>query len=640
MRRISVALPICLLVLAGCSDDPGADEPDEEAAQELVAALAEGLSEAAATDVDAADTAVASVAYAGRSGRSAAPRYEEIVAGMDGIMPTIEVGEVEESDGTTTVGLTWEWPVVEPSDLWSYETAVEVVGRDGDWEVVWAPTIVEPSLGADEVLQVTTIPAGRGDIYGADGEVLVTERPVLRFGIDRVRVGRAEAGDSARALAQLVGVDVAPYVEAVRAAGDRAFVEAISFREAEVPPAVLAGYEQIPGAVALSDDIALAPTRDFAAPILGRVGPVTAEMVEADPDRYRAGDVAGVSGLQARYDEQLGGTPGRLVEAVSETEAEPARDLFRVAEADGEPLDLTLDRSLQTSAEELLADVASGSALVAIRPSDGAILAAANGPGNGGLNLATYGQFPPGSTFKIVSSLALLRAGLTPDSTVSCPSTVTVDGKDFGNYSDYPSTATGDIPLRTAVAQSCNTAFIGARDELADGDLADAAASLGLGVDHDLGFPAFFGSVEPPATETEAAADLIGQGTILASPMAMAAVVASVQEGRLVVPRLVEQVEVSDHDHTPLTGAEATQLREMLRGVVTGGSGSQLADVPGAPVIAKTGTAEFQGDGGVQTHAWMVAAQGDLAVAVFVEIGESGSRTAGPILEAFLRAAG
>jgi len=639
MRRISVALPICLLVLAACSDDPGAEGPDDEAAKELVGALAAGLAAAAAGDVEAADTAVATVAYSGKAGRTVPGRYEEIVDGMDGIVPTIAVGEVEESEGSTTVGLTWEWPVAESADPWAYETVAEVVEGDGEWAVVWAPTIVEPSLGADEVLEVTTVPAGRGDIYGADGEVLVTERPVLRFGIDRVRVGRAEAGDSARALAQLVGVDVAPYVEAVRAAGDRAFVEAISFREAEVPPAVLAGYEQIPGAVALADDIALAPTRDFAAPILGRVGPVTAELVEEYPDRYRAGDIAGTSGLQARYDEQLGGTRGRLVEAVSETEAEPGRDLFRVAEVDGEPLDLTLDRRLQTSAEELLSGVTSGSALVAIRPSDGAILAAANGPGNGGLNLATYGQFPPGSTFKIVSSLALLRAGLTPDSTVTCPPTLTVDGKEFGNYSDYPSSSTGDIPLRTAVAQSCNTAFIGARDELAEGDLADAAASLGLGVDHDLGFPAYFGSVEPPATETEGAADLIGQGTILASPMAMAAVIASVQEGRLVVPRLVDQVDVSDHPHTPITGDEAAQLREMLRGVVTGGSGSQLADVPGEPVIAKTGTAEFQGDDGVQTHAWMVAAQGDLAVAVFVEIGESGSRTAGPILEAFLRAA-
>ena len=74
--------------------------------------------------------------------------------------------------------------------------------------------------------------------------------------------------------------------------------------------------------------------------------------------------------------------------------------------------------------------------------------------------------------------------------------------------------------------------------------------------------------------------------------------------------------------------------------MVTNGSGAGLADVPGAPVIAKTGTAEFERDGEILTHAWMIAAQGDLAVAVFVEVGASGSQTAGPILEAFLRGAG
>jgi cell division protein FtsI/penicillin-binding protein 2 len=89
-----------------------------------------------------------------------------------------------------------------------------------------------------------------------------------------------------------------------------------------------------------------------------------------------------------------------------------------------------------------------------------------------------------------------------------------------------------------------------------------------------------------------------------------------------------------------MSRAEAGALRGMLRGVVTSGSGAGLADVPGPEVIAKTGTAEFQGEAGIDTHAWMIAAQGDLAVAVFVEVGESGSRTAGPILEQFLRAAG
>ncbi|WP_322937405.1 penicillin-binding transpeptidase domain-containing protein [Nocardioides bizhenqiangii] len=630
MRRISVALLTCLLVLAGCSDD--GDDVDQAGADEAVDRLAVGL-------VDPSGAGLAEVGFVGGKNRPIAQRYADVVEGMDGIEPAIEPGAVEVDGSTATATLTWTWQVVESEEPWTYETTVELEKAGGEWAVAWVPTIIEPSLADHEVLDATTIPATRGEILGAGGEVIVTDRPVVRFGIDRVRVSDAEAAGSARALAELVGVDVAPYVRAVRAAGDRAFVEAISFRRAEVPAEVLASYEGIAGAVALADDISLAPTREFAAPILGRVGPVTAEMIKEDPDRYRVGDIAGISGLQARYDEQLGGSPGRLVEAVSETESGPARDLFRVQESDGDPLELTLDPDLQTEAEALLADVTSASALVAIRPSDGAILAAANGPGTGGLNFATYGQFPPGSTFKIVSSLALLRAGLTPDSTVSCPPTLTVDGKEFGNYSDYPSSANGEIPLRTAVAQSCNTAFIGARDELSADDLADAAASLGLGVDHDLGFPAYFGSVEPPASETEAAADLIGQGTVLASPMTMAAVIATVREGRLVVPRLVEQVDVSDHDHAPLTGEEAAELQDMLRAVVTEGSGSQLADVPGPPVIAKTGTAEFVGaDGTVQTHAWMVAAQGDLAVAAFVEVGESGSRTAGPILEEFLRA--
>ena len=73
-----------------------------------------------------------------------------------------------------------------------------------------------------------------------------------------------------------------------------------------------------------------------------------------------------------------------------------------------------------------------------------------------------------------------------------------------------------------------------------------------------------------------------------------------------------------------------------MRGVVTDGSGRLLADLPGAPVLAKTGTAEFGRRRPLHTHAWMIAVHGDLAVAVFVEDGESGSGTAGPILKQFL----
>jgi cell division protein FtsI/penicillin-binding protein 2 len=119
----------------------------------------------------------------------------------------------------------------------------------------------------------------------------------------------------------------------------------------------------------------------------------------------------------------------------------------------------------------------------------------------------------------------------------------------------------------------------------------------------------------------------------------MAAVAGSVAAGRTVVPRLLVDTEVSASPTTPLSADEAGQLRQLMAGVVTRGSGVLLADVPGERVLAKTGTAEFGDADPPRTHAWMIAAQGDLAVAVFVEVGESGSRTAGPILEEFLSAA-
>ena len=91
----------------------------------------------------------------------------------------------------------------------------------------------------------------------------------------------------------------------------------------------------------------------------------------------------------------------------------------------------------------------------------------------------------------------------------------------------------------------------------------------------------------------------------------------------------------------PEPGAFARAVSLEVRHLLTDKSisGAQLADVPGPPVIAKTGTAEFGDAEPLQTHTWMVAGQGDLAVAVFVDVGESGSRTAGPLLERFLRAA-
>jgi cell division protein FtsI/penicillin-binding protein 2 len=168
--------------------------------------------------------------------------------------------------------------------------------------------------------------------------------------------------------------------------------------------------------------------------------------------------------------------------------------------------------------------------------------------------------------------------------------------------------------------------------------LANAAGSLGVGIDYDVGFPSFFGSVPDDSTATGRAAAMIGQGKVEASPMGMAAVVASVAAGETVIPHLVDGTQATSKGK-PLTRQEARQLRSMMRGVVTDGSGRVLGNLSGPPVLAKTGTAEYGSSKPLKTHAWMIAAQGDLAVAVFVNDGKSGSSTAGPLLRAFLEKA-
>src|SRR4030095_8394697 len=113
------------------------------------------------------------------------------------------------------------------------------------------------------------------------------------------------------------------------------------------------------------------------------------------------------------------------------------------------------------------------------------------------------------------------------------------------------------------------------RSKLNDNDLAAAAASLGVGVDYDVGFPSFFGSGAADKASTGRAAAMIGQGKVEASPLAMASVVASVAAGRSVVPRLVSG-QAGKAEAQPLESGEADQLRSMMRSVVTDGSGRVL----------------------------------------------------------------
>lgn len=529
--------------------------------------------------------------------------------------------------------LTWAWGL--PGGNWTYESEVKLAKKGEEWQFVWDPTVVAPALAKGRSLHVETVQQQRGEIMSTSGATLVADRPVVTVGIDKTLLDPVGAPAAARDVAAIVGINPNRYAKRVKAAGDKAFIEALSIRKPMMTKAKSTRIAKIKGAAMLSRTLPLGPTKEFASPVIGIVGGVTAEQMKKHPGTYLPGDLVGLSGLQARYDDRLRGKPGLQVKVLDD-KGEVLKALYNTDPVDGEALTVTLDARLQQSAEKVLKRVKPESALVAIRPSSGAVLAAANGKDNK-MNLAAFGQAAPGSTFKAATTLALLRKGFNPKSQVECPPKTTVDGKTFNNDSWFPKSALGQITLAHAIAESCNTAMIGAADEVNHAEIASAAASLGFGIDRDAGFTSYFGQIPESESETEHAADLIGQGKVLASPLVMASVIASIQGGHTVVPNLVKGQAAKPSGVKPLSADEAEQLRTIFRGVVTDGTGHGLADVPGKPVIAKTGTAEFDRNGKRLTHTWMIAAQGDLAVAVYVDEGENGAATSGPLLEAFLR---
>ncbi|MFY9636004.1 MAG: penicillin-binding transpeptidase domain-containing protein [Cellulosimicrobium cellulans] len=634
-----------------------------------------GGAEAAAEQFAAAVSAldVGPVAFDGKDAGVARQQVQDIFKSLDPDRPAVETGDLSLEGNTATVPLNYIWKI--GSGEWKYTTYAEFTKSGDKWLTVWNPSSLVPDLAEGEILTKGTQSPQRADILGAGDAQLVTYRPVVKVGIDKPLLGSADPAASATKLAELVGIDPAGYAQQVSASGAQAFVAAITLRE-EGRTITDEQITAIPGGRAIKESQPLAPSRTFARAVLGSVGEASAEQIEASDGALTAGDVTGIGGLQQQYDAQLRGSDAIVIRAhradltreqINAAATDPRRVVYETAPTPGTPLKTTLDPALQSLAESTLAGVGPASAIVALRPSTGAVLAAASGPGSNGYNTAMLGQYAPGSIFKIVDSLAMFRNGLTPDSKVECTPTLEVDGRTFKNSEGYPEGSLGSVTLRDAFAHSCNTAFIAARDTVTQTQLEAAAVSMGVAVEApSLGAVAFLGSVPGEAAGTEHAASMIGQGKVLMSPLAAAIMAGSVAKGSPVSPQLVlnpnagaaggtpgeptaEAVSPSSGvtpeapsaaSDKPITAEEAAALSEMMRAVITSGHAGFLSTVPGEPVGAKTGTAEYGKETPPKTHAWIVAVHGDLAVAVFVEDGGLGATTSGPLLKQFLTAAG
>ncbi len=397
------------------------------------------------------------------------------------------------------------------------------------------------------------------------------------------------------------------------------------------------------------------PMQNLAAHILGYVGEVSPRELE-QASGYRRGDMVGKFGVEKTWDAALRGQSGTQQLEV-DASGRRLRILEEVPAQMGQSLILTIDMDLQQQVEKILGE--KPGAIAVLDVNSGEILALASTPSfDPGIfargitteewrilhddplhpltNRATQGQYPPASTFKIISAAAALEEGVvTPDMRFYCPGRLRVAGHTFHCWRQH-----GSVDLRRALAVSCDVYFYQLGRRLGIQHLADYARRFGLGQPLGIGLAHEAGGVIPdpawkqkriggPWYPGETISAVIGQGYATATPLQMAAATAAVANGGTVYrPHIVKQLIDARGDVvknvTPevvsQTGISPEHLQVITEGMTDVvhkdyGTGKR-ARVRQVRVAGKTGTAQvISGRGGrskqiarrFRDHAWFVA---------------------------------
>jgi cell division protein FtsI/penicillin-binding protein 2 len=498
----------------------------------------------------------------------------------------------------------------------------------GKWLVSWAPSTITPRLGTNDKLSVQLTWPARAAILGANGQALTSQASNVTIGLEGSRIKDAASLTKALVAAGATQQQASSAISAAQA--HPSFFEPVftvsQARYQQLKPTVY----PLPGTVFESSAAQQATTSGLSSGIVGTVGAVTAEELKNLGGAYNASSVVGQTGLEASAEKQLAGTPTATAQVVTAKGARVAT-LATLRGHAGTPVRTTIDAGVQNAAEAALSGEKKSAALVAVDASTGDLLAVAN-VNAGGYDQAVLGGFPPGSTFKVLTSTALIGKGLTPASAASCPKTATVDGEVFNNAEGE-----GQVSdLLHAFAQSCNTAFIQlATGKLQAADFPAVAAQYRLGKAIAMGTPAFAGSVPQPKDQADLAATSIGQGRVLASPLNMAMVAAAVDTGTVRAPRLVTGAPDDSAATSQLPANVVTDLHQMMAQVVASGTAAGQG-LPGG-TDAKTGTAEYGTSKPLKIDAWLMGFKGNVAFAVLViNSGGDGGPTDGPIAAKFL----
>ncbi len=412
------------------------------------------------------------------------------------------------------------------------------------------------------------------------------------------------------------------------------------------------------------------------------------------PGRPR-GDFIGKFGAEKAFENYLRGTRGgRQVEV--NANGQVVRILKTVAAKPGQNIYLTIDHALQKKAESLLRGVAG--AAVAMEPGSGRILALASSPSfdqnffASGMsheqwdtlisnpfrpmeNKAIQGEYPPGSTYKIITALAGLEEGVIDEDTeVFCPGFYR-----FGNrtYRCWKRGGHGRVKLHKAITESCDVYFYKVGELLGVDRLAWYAKASGLGAPSGINLDKEAKGLIPTAAwkkrrtgvpwqRGETLSVAIGQGFNLATPLQMVGMTAAIANGGTrYKPIILEAIKTPDgrilHQSqsqvigkVPVSESNLELVKAGLWAVLNSdrgtARGSRLADIE---ISGKTGTSqvisrkkndtrpEEERPAHLRPHAWFVAyapsENPEIAVAVLVEHGEHGSSAAAPVARELIK---
>lgn len=552
-------------------------------------------------------------------------------------------------------------------------------------------------------IRIIPLTAPRGNIYDRDGRLLATNRP--SFTVSIMELEEEHTDTTVRELARILEVPE----DEIRAKIDkhpRPFepVRIATDISPEVHTRIIEDRDNLPGVV-----IEVLPVRDYVggpllAHLLGYVGEISER--ELDPESplwfgpgYEPGDIVGKDGLERRYDRELRGTDGGQQVEVDAT-GHPVKVLGEMPPVKGADLVLTIDAELQRVAEEFFdqwtARIRSGEgfeeafpdadsgACVVMKVDTGEILAMFSRPAFDpnvfatGIDRATYselvnnpdkplfnrvlqGQFPPGSTFKMVTAAAALEMGLTdPESTVYDPGYYYYGGM---VWRCWKTRGHGRVDLETALKCSCNTYFyeMGRRLGPEPDPFIEWARRFGLGVPTGIDLfpkeaPGFIAGSDPSRQVWYAGSALqaaIGQGHDF-TPIQMAVYACALANGGTrYVPQVVKEIRSPDGgvlmELTPQVAGTVDVSPDTLEVIrsgmlasameITGESGPGTSawlfwDFP-VKVAGKTGTAtKPPGD----DHAWYISFapydDPEIAVVILVERGGHGSTAAAPLAKA------